>query len=50
MSKKEKAVRKSVQLNKELAEWIEENAKYLGISESAFMVMIFMDYMRNAGR
>ena len=49
MSKK-KSVRKSVQLNKELAKWIEENAEELGVSQSSFIVMVLMEYKRNAGR
>lgn len=48
--KEKKIVRKNVTMKKELAKWIEENADELGISQSAFTVMILMEYKRNAGR
>ncbi len=45
-----KSLRKNVTLKKELAKWVEENAKELGVSQSSFIVMVLMEYKRNAGR
>ena len=45
-----KSVRKNVTLKKEIAKWIEENAEELGVSQSSFIVMVLMEYRRNAAR
>ena len=48
--KEKKTIRKNVTLKNELARWLEESAKYIGVSQSAFIVMVLMEYKRNAGR
>ncbi len=48
--KEKQTTRKNVTLKEELAKWIEENADYIGVSQSAFIVMVLMEYKRNAGR
>lgn len=48
--KEKNTTRKNVTMKKELAKWIEENADYMGVSQSAFIVMILMEYRRNACR
>ena len=48
--KEKQTTRKNVTLKEELARWLEESAKYIGVSQSAFIVMVLMEYKRNSGR
>jgi|LSQX01.3.fsa_nt_gb hypothetical protein len=48
--KEKKTIRKNVTLKNELAKWLEESAEYMGVSQSAFIVMVLMEYRRNTAR
>ena len=41
-----KVVRKNIRMSPEVAEWYENKAKYLGVSQSNLMVMALSEYIK----
>jgi len=46
MTNTNKVVRKNIRMSPEVAEWYEEKAKELGVSQSNLMVMALSEYIK----